>query len=287
MPVVTINTEDQLLAHLSGMHGDHDPWHIAVLHGSQMEPARARLLQETDSKMLLMEMSRTMDMASYICQDNDIVLLFLGKREDTWPMLREVFHQLVPYMSPADIDCSALFTVFELATQKNEVVEWLRKKYLQQQDSALILEKKPTGGPPWNMPKFARVAAERMIRPRKLAGICEDNRAQRQLAKSILSTEYDVVLACDGIEAITMYTNHAPDILFLDIHMPHMDGISVLDQIIRHDAQARVVMFSTQSSEAMLKVALDKGAKGFVTKPFTADALIRYARRTLMDVSVF
>jgi CheY-like chemotaxis protein len=130
---------------------------------------------------------------------------------------------------------------------------------------------------------FRQALAQRRSRVLKLACVIEDNRAQRQLAQSILRTEYDVICAADGQEGLQLYNAQAPDIVFLDIHLPLMDGISVLTHIRRHDEASRIVMFSQQSNPSVLKGAMQQGALGFVSKPFTADALIKYARKALAE----
>jgi two-component system, chemotaxis family, chemotaxis protein CheY len=281
MPVIIDHTEDMLVEHLESLAAQPGNWGLAILHGSQLDSAYQRMLFSTESQLLLMNLSHNAGMVIYSCFDHDIVFLFQGSREENWPLLRNIFYELLPHMAPEDVDCASLFTVFDLAHHFAQAQIWAGNK-LYKFNARQHTDNTPSPEPAiWNDIKFAAALQSRHTRAKKLIAITEDNRAQRQLAQSILRVQYDVVLAHHGVEALEIYNLCAPDMLFLDIEMPHMDGISVLKRILEHDANARIVMFSSQSSHDMLQHAIRIGAKGFVTKPFTADALLKYAHSTL------
>lgn len=73
--------------------------------------------------------------------------------------------------------------------------------------------------------------------------------------------------AVDGQEAVRMYEELRPDLLFLDITMPGMEGIDTLDRILQKDRSAKVIMVSSLSHQSLVKAALNRGAKHFITKP--------------------
>lgn len=93
---------------------------------------------------------------------------------------------------------------------------------------------------------------------------------KKQLQQILLSQDYEVVdSAGDGEEAIEKYKEHYPniDLVTMDITMPKMDGLTALEQIIKFDKNARVVMISALGKEELVKKALLLGAKNFIIKP--------------------
>jgi two-component system chemotaxis response regulator CheY len=282
MPVIIEKSEHKLLEHLNHLENDRRMWHLAVLNGSQMTAANQRLLMMSEAHMTLMGIAWESGVCVYCCLDNDIVLLFQGHRETHWPTLRGVLQELLPHITPDNIDYSSLFTIFDLEHHYPQALAWAQQKHSYLEQGYCMLELVDSlPDEKWDHTRFETALQARSKRQKKLVGVIEDNRAQRQLAHSILRSEYDVLLASDGLEALELYNNAAPDLLFLDINLPHLDGIKVLRRIMGCDPQARIIMFSNQSSPHVLKTAIEIGAKGFVSKPFTTDALIKYAKKTL------
>jgi len=81
--------------------------------------------------------------------------------------------------------------------------------------------------------------------------------------------------ANNGSKAIEMYKELNPELVTMDITMPDMDGIEALDQIIKFDSNAKIIMLSAMGQETRIKEAVLKGAKGFIVKPFKEDYLIK------------
>ena len=87
--------------------------------------------------------------------------------------------------------------------------------------------------------------------------------------------EYEVFLAGDGEEALSMARRHIPDIVFLDIVMPKKDGYEVCRALKGDDDTAHiiVVMLSALTQEIDLRKARESGADDYFTKPFSPIAL--------------
>lgn len=87
-----------------------------------------------------------------------------------------------------------------------------------------------------------------------------------------------VITTRNAREAIANHTVQNPDIIFLDIHYrdDEYDGFDVLSHILGVTPQAFVVMFSSDSDEKTVEKALERGAKGFIAKPFHADKFAHY-----------
>ena len=84
----------------------------------------------------------------------------------------------------------------------------------------------------------------------------------------------------DGQGALMGYVNKAPDVLFLDIGLPDIDGHAVLEKIFKLDPDAYVVMFSGNKDRDNVMKAVELGAKGFVGKPFTSEKLLQYIQKS-------
>lgn len=98
---------------------------------------------------------------------------------------------------------------------------------------------------------------------------------RRTLRQTGLSFD-DVLEAENGVEALSVLAGDpAVRVVLSDINMPEMNGIELVTQLrTQHDSAALgVVMVTTEGGEAMVQTAMDRGANGYVTKPFTPDAI--------------
>ncbi len=111
---------------------------------------------------------------------------------------------------------------------------------------------------------------------RKKILIADDTHLMREMLKAALDPEkYQIVgEALTGEEAVAYYKEKQPDLLILDINMPKMNGIDALTEVMAYDPKAKVIMCSDQKYENMIMMALKKGAKDFVIKPFTSSDVI-------------
>ena len=107
---------------------------------------------------------------------------------------------------------------------------------------------------------------------RKKVLIADDTALMRKMIRDALpSEEYEIVgEATSGDKAVELFQELKPDVIILDINMPKMNGIDALDEIMKIDSKAKVIMCSDQKYEAMIVRALKRGAKDFVVKPFNS-----------------
>lgn len=126
----------------------------------------------------------------------------------------------------------------------------------------------------------ANLAQRRMIRPQPLIMIADDDQLSRTLAGNVLRTDYAVTYAKDGQSALTEYVQSAPDVLFLDIGLPDLNGHVVLETLFQIDPQAYVIMFSGRKDKSNIMRALDSGAQGFLGKPFTREKLYQHVAKS-------
>jgi two-component system, chemotaxis family, chemotaxis protein CheY len=103
----------------------------------------------------------------------------------------------------------------------------------------------------------------------------------RQLEKIITSSgEFEVVAqARNGLEAITMYQQHHPDIVCMDMNMPGMDGVTALRTLVALDSKAKVVMVTSLGGVGdKFTEAIRLGAKAVISKPFEPEDLLQTLR---------
>ena len=106
--------------------------------------------------------------------------------------------------------------------------------------------------------------------------IADDAAFMRMRLKKLLEQGgYDVVEAVNGQEAISLYAEHHPSAVLMDITMPEMDGVAATQAICRSDPQARVIMVSALGQQAMIVAAIQAGAKDFVVKPYEPERVIQ------------
>jgi two-component system, OmpR family, response regulator RegX3 len=89
-----------------------------------------------------------------------------------------------------------------------------------------------------------------------------------------------VVVARDGIEAITQFDRYKPDVVLLDVMLPKVSGIDVCRQI-RAKSRVPVIMVSAKTSEIDTVVALEVGADDYITKPYRLRELVARIRAVL------
>lgn len=95
-----------------------------------------------------------------------------------------------------------------------------------------------------------------------------------QLRKILERYQFEVAWAEDGAQAVAQYIELRPDLVLLDIVMPHVDGLVALERIKKIDERARVVMVSSAATRDKVIEAKKAGAQYFVVKPFTEASLI-------------
>ncbi|MBO4862118.1 MAG: response regulator transcription factor [Firmicutes bacterium] len=116
--------------------------------------------------------------------------------------------------------------------------------------------------------------------------VIEDDVPVRNLIVTTLKThEYRFLTAKDGAEAIMMASSHNPDVVFLDLGLPDMDGIDVIRQI-RSWSNMPIIVISARSEDTDKIEALDAGADDYLTKPFSVEELLARLRVTLRRLSL-
>jgi two-component system chemotaxis response regulator CheY len=108
--------------------------------------------------------------------------------------------------------------------------------------------------------------------------------ARSMLNEILLKHGYEVVgEARDGNEALEKYEQLKPDLVTMDIAMPHLNGINALKKIIDSFPDAKIVMISSVHSKEIVKSVLLGGALDYVIKPFTKERLLKAIDKALLQ----
>lgn len=105
----------------------------------------------------------------------------------------------------------------------------------------------------------------------------DDPQLVRALRITLAAHGYDVVAATDGAQAIAAAGSEHPDVVMLDLGMPRLDGIDVIEAI-RGWSQVPIIVVSGRTGSGDKVAALDAGADDYVTKPFQVDELLARLR---------
>lgn len=99
--------------------------------------------------------------------------------------------------------------------------------------------------------------------------ICDDSLlARKKMVTFVKSLGVGTVVeAGDGEASVNMYKNHLPDVTFMDIVMPKVNGVDALKQILQINPDAKVIMASSVGTQENLKEAITAGAYDFLQKP--------------------
>ena len=113
--------------------------------------------------------------------------------------------------------------------------------------------------------------------------VCDDAIFMRTMISDILSgAGYDVVGEAEtGLQAIERYRSLRPDLVTMDIVMPDMGGIDAVREIVKEDANAKILMCSAMGQQALVVEAIQAGAKDFVVKPFQPSRVLEAVQRVL------
>jgi two-component system response regulator (stage 0 sporulation protein A) len=113
--------------------------------------------------------------------------------------------------------------------------------------------------------------------------IVDDNRELVNLLEEYISNQDDmevIGVAYNGQDCLYMLDEKDPDVLVLDIIMPHIDGLAVLEKLrSQKEKQPNVIMLTAFGQEDVTKKAVDLGAAYFILKPFDMENLVNHIRQ--------
>lgn len=120
--------------------------------------------------------------------------------------------------------------------------------------------------------------------------LADDHLVVRKGLRAILERQAGMEVvgeAADGREAVTLSETVAPDVVIMDITMPHLNGIDATAQIVKRNPKIGVVILSVHSDETYILRALNSGAKGYLLKDSAETDLVRAVDSVAMGKPFF
>lgn len=116
--------------------------------------------------------------------------------------------------------------------------------------------------------------------------VVDDDEINRKLLVDLLSVYgYESITAKDGKEAVEVAKEKKPDLIFMDIQMPMLDGISAV-KILKNDPETKsikIIVLSAYAFSEDVKKALEAGADEYLTKPFDTRKIPEIVKRYIKD----
>jgi len=111
--------------------------------------------------------------------------------------------------------------------------------------------------------------------------VVDDEPGPREALRIILDPQYQVVTATDGPEALRVIHDTPPDLVFLDVRMPGMDGLEVLKAVKDVDSRIEAIIMTGYASLETVRGALAYGASEYLIKPFSEDEVDEAVKKAL------
>lgn len=200
----------------------------------------------------------------YRFSDNDIILLCCPTSEAEQKEARDILEKTASEFAPSFCDYGFL-------TKEIYVYQKIA-------DQKLLSQKK--------MAAYAALGDENVVesltvrrkkRDEPVILVVEDDRFTASYIGGFLK-DFDVVVARNGEEGILKYIEYAPDAVFLDIHLPGINGHQTLQAIKSADPEAFVVMLSVDTARTSIMAASEQGAVSYLKKPFSRERVLNTLR---------
>lgn len=119
-------------------------------------------------------------------------------------------------------------------------------------------------------PVKANALAQQLGRAGRLLIVDDSNIMRRHIERSQQFDDLEVVgTAANGVEAVELFKRTDPDLVTMDLTMPHMDGIECVERIVAIKPNILILVISALADKATAVEAMEKGANGFLNKPFS------------------
>lgn len=120
--------------------------------------------------------------------------------------------------------------------------------------------------------------------PKKVL-LVDDSNTALLMEKTILiqRTHYDLVTAHNGLEAVEKSVSERPDLILMDVVMPHMDGFHACREIRRNSTtrEIPIILVATRGEADFVETGFNSGCNDFITKPVNPNELVQLVKNYL------
>ena len=120
-----------------------------------------------------------------------------------------------------------------------------------------------------------------MPEKRTILVIEDDHAISNFICRALTANDYKAIPAASGKEGLSLFFSHSPALVLLDLGLPDMDGLEVLEQFSDLPQEVPTIIISARDRESEKVKALDMGADDYVVKPFGVPELLARIRTTL------
>lgn len=274
MEILSLNAEVKLAAAASSIGRNPlswQGWHcLRILIEDVTEDNQQEIL--IWSKSILESYLKEAEGRVYYCESKDIHVIC---RDVPRAILEQAGNQICDLIfNESGIVVS--YDIYELSTEGDVY----SKAVLEQRDifslpyTQPVIDRIDVVVSPSFSPDVPRRSLTHSGAPRVL--LIEDDAVTRWMVRNALKNECEFMTAPSANKAFSMYNSFTPDVIFLDINLPDNSGYVVLEWILKHDPGACVVMFSSNGQLDNIVQAMERGASGFISKPFLREHLLYY-----------
>ncbi len=279
MQIVTQGAEYHFLAFLEKIRPNPTGWiactfpfsrslshETLMTHRKSIKTELAALSRKSDAMIKAIEALADDLPDAHICKfaDNDIILMCCPVGELQQKKAREALESLAS-QCPKDF-CDYGFLTKEL---------YLYQKIADHK--ALSAKKMEAYQALGDEAMTNTLALRRKRRDEPVVMVVEDDRFTVSYISTFLK-DFDLIIARNGEDALLKYMEFAPDAVFLDIHLPGLNGLQVLQGIRAADPEAFVVMLSVDTAQSSILSASRFGAASYLKKPFSRERLLNTLR---------
>jgi two-component system chemotaxis response regulator CheY len=221
----------------------------------------------------------------YLCDDGDVFVL-----STTFPVKEAKLVMLEVAVDTSVAVTEEFVSFYEITMQVNKILVELQSKIDARRKIAEEAQKKQEEEHAARkrhdilnsdvlVMNAATIDSRRKARELPEIMIIEDDAFSRRLVDNVLGKQFSLTQLATADLALPMYAKVAPDLLFLDINLPDVTGLELLEKFIKLDPNAYIIMLSGNADKDNIMQAMGSGAKGFVAKPFNREKLFQYIER--------
>lgn len=203
----------------------------------------------------------------YLFEDNDILLIAPFRSDMDKERLQKLYHAFSEKLEDGMADFS--------------ILEHELNKFQKMADQKLLSAKAVNAYRAMaDRFKVNSISVRRERRDHPVVQVIEDDRFTASYTSNILAKEYDLVLSRNGEDGILHYIENAPDIIFIDIHLPGLSGHEVLESLKAIDPNVFAVMLSADTVKDNIVKSAEGGANNFLKKPFSKDRILNIVKNS-------
>lgn len=113
----------------------------------------------------------------------------------------------------------------------------------------------------------------------------DDESIQIEMLEYFSSYFKEVYVANDGREALEIYKKNKPDVMILDIYMPHISGLELTKIVRENDYKTKIVLITAFSKNSVLLEAINLDINYYITKPVTLQNIKEMLNKIALDLS--